>query len=468
MKEAIYPGVMMRPDFDIRGKRILVVGMARSGVAAALLARQKGADVTVNDIKTEETLGDVLDPLKGGEIRFCLGNDGTAELERYDLVIISPGVPLSAPVVQAALRAGIPLTGEMEFASRYCPCPYVAVTGTNGKTTTVTLLREIFQNAGRIAHAAGNIGYPLSKAVTEAKAEDMMVVEVSSFQLETTNFFHPLSAAVLNVTEDHMNRHGNMENYTLLKAHVFDSMQPEDTAVLNWEDEACRRMGCAMKAKPLYFSSARELENGIFCRGESVVYRDGHEERKICEAEEIAIPGKHNLENAMAAAGIAISCGVPAPIIRHTLRTFRGVEHRIEFVRTLDGVNYINDSKGTNVDSTVKAIEAMKEKTVLILGGYDKHVSFDPLAKAILDSEGKITSCVLIGETAPQIEDSLRRAGFTAFEHRDSLQNAVLAARSAAAGKGNVLFSPACASFDMFEDYEQRGRIFKQIVHELR
>ena len=467
MKEAIYPGVMMRPDFDIRGKKILVVGMARSGVSAALLARQKGAEVTVNDIKTEEALGDVLIPLKDAEIGFRLACDGTADLESYDLVIISPGVPLSAPVVQEALRRGVPLTGEMEFASRFCPCPYVAVTGTNGKTTTVTLLQEIFRNAGRIAHAAGNIGYPLSKAVAEAKAEDMMVVEVSSFQLETTNCFHPLSAAVLNVTEDHMNRHGNMENYTLLKAHVFDCMQPEDTAVLNWEDEACRRMGGAARAAVLYFSSERELERGIFCRDGNMVYRDGHEERKICGADEIAIPGKHNLENAMAAAGIAVSCGVPAPIIRHTLRTFRGVEHRIEFVRTLDGVNYINDSKGTNVDSTVKAIEAMKARTVLILGGYDKHVSFDPLAKAIVDSKGKIAYCVLIGETAPQIEASLRRAGYMAFEHRDSLQSAVSAARRAAEGTGNVLFSPACASFDMFEDFEQRGRIFKQIVHEL-
>ena len=449
------------------GKRVLIVGMARSGIAAAQLLCRAGAMVTVNDLKGPDAFGDKLDELKELPVCFRLGEDGIDALKNQDLLLISPGVPIDAPIVKAARAAGIKVTGEMEAASRLLNGTLVAVTGTNGKTTTVSLLGAIFREAGKIAHVAGNIGYPLSAAAMESKSDDVVVAEVSSFQLETTETFHPLTAAVLNVTEDHLNRHGTMEVYTGLKRHIFDAQTADDFAVLNYEDEACRRMAEGLKAKVLFFSRLHEVEQGAFVRDGQIVVKIGSEEKTVCAPEEIRIPGPHNLENALAAAAIAFSRGVPAPVIRHALRTFPGVEHRIEFTRELDGVRYINDSKGTNVDSTIKAVESMKAPTALILGGYDKHVSFAPLAEEIKNTP-LIENCVLIGATADQIEKALRDAGYTAIHRAGSMEEAILVCRQLSHPGGNVLLSPACASFDMFEDYEQRGRIFKEIVNGLQ
>lgn len=342
----------------------------------------------------------------------------------------------------------------------------VGVTGTNGKTTTVSLLGAIFKEAGKICHVAGNIGYPLSAAALESRYDDVVVAEVSSFQLETTSTFHPLTAAVLNVTEDHLNRHGTMEAYTALKRHIFDAQDRNDFAVLNYEDPACREMAEGLRGRVLFFSRLREVDQGAFVRDGQMILRLAGVEKVVCGIEEIRIPGPHNLENALAAAAIAFSRGVPAPVIRHALRTFAGVEHRIEFVRELDGVRYINDSKGTNVDSTIKAVQSMRVPTVIILGGYDKHVSFAPLAQEIAGTP-LIRHCVLLGATAGQIEAALRAAGYSAIHGVKGLEEAVDTCRALSEPGGNVLFSPACASFDMFEDYEQRGRIFKEIVGRL-
>ena len=448
-------------------KKVLIVGMARSGIAAAQLLHRAGAVVTVNDMKPEDAFGEKLNVLRELDISFRLGEDGIDALKGQDILCISPGVPIDAPIVRAAKAAGIPVTGELEMASTLAKGALLAVTGTNGKTTTVSLLGAIFEAAGKVAHVCGNIGYPLSAAAMESKYDHVIVAEVSSFQLETTETFHPLSAAVLNVTEDHLNRHGTMEVYTGLKRHVFDAQGPEDFAVLNYEDEACRKMAEGLKSKALFFSRLHEVEQGAFVRDGKIVVRIGSEEKAVCEAEELRIPGPHNLENALAAAAMAFSRGVPAPVIRQALRTFPGVEHRIEFTRELDGVRYINDSKGTNVDSTIKAVQSMKAPTAIILGGYDKHVSFDPLAEEIVRTP-LIENCVLIGVTAPQIEAALRKVGYTAIHHAGSMQEAVDMCRALSKPGGNVLLSPACASFDMFEDYEQRGRVFKQIVNELQ
>ena len=295
----------------------------------------------------------------------------------------------------------------------------------------------------------------------------MVVAEVSSFQLETTETFHPLSAAVLNVTEDHLNRHGTMEVYTGLKRRIFDAQDESNFAVLNYDDEICRKMAKGLKSQVLFFSRQHEVEQGAFVRDGKIVVRIGDDEKNVCCAEELRIPGPHNLENALAAAAVAFSRGVPAPVIRQALRTFPGVEHRIEFTRELGGVRYINDSKGTNVDSTIKAVQSMKAPTVLILGGYDKHVSFDALAEEIVKTP-LIENCVLIGVTANQIEEALKKAGYTNITHAGSMREAVEKCRALSHPGGNVLLSPACASFDMFEDYEQRGRIFKEIVHKLQ
>lgn len=352
------------------------------------------------------------------------------------------------------------------MASRLAKGTLVAVTGTNGKTTTVSLLGAIFREAGKIAHVAGNIGYPLSAAVMDSRYDDVLVAEVSSFQLETTETFHPLTAAVLNVTEDHLNRHGTMEVYTGLKKHIFDGQTAQDFAVLNYEDAACRRMAEQVKSRVLFFSRLHEVPQGAFVRDGQIVVRIGSEEKTVCSPEEIRIPGPHNLENALAATAIAFSRGVPAPVIRHALRTFPGVEHRIEFVRELDGVRFINDSKGTNVDSTIQAVRAMDRPTVLILGGYDKHTDFTPLCEEILRCP--ISRIVLIGDTAKQLENTLEKVGFHEWTHAGyDFKKAIGLAFSLANPGGNVLLSPGCASFDMFTDYEARGRIFKDIVNQL-
>lgn len=450
-----------------QGKKALIVGMARSGIAAAQLLCREGALVTVNDMKPRDAFGDKLDVLNGLPINYRMGESGLEALEGQGILIISPGVPIDAPIVKAAREKGIPVTGEMEMASTLLKGALLAVTGTNGKTTTVSLLGAIFEAAGKVPHVCGNIGYPLSAAVMESRYDHVVIAEVSSFQLETTETFHPLSAAVLNVTEDHLNRHGTMAVYTGLKRHIFYAQDESNYAVLNYEDAACRAMAEGLKSRVLFFSRLHEVEQGAFVRDGRVVVRLGSEEKNVCGVDEIRIPGPHNLENALAAAAMAFSRGVPAPVIRQALRTFQGVEHRIEFTRELDGVRYINDSKGTNVDSTIKAVQSMKAPTALILGGYDKHVSFAPLAEEIVKTP-LIQNCVLIGATADQIEEALKQAGYTAIHRASSLKEAVDTCRALSAPGGNVLLSPACASFDMFQDYEQRGRVFKELVHELK
>ena len=450
-----------------RGKRVLIVGMARSGIAAAQLLCREGAQVTVNDMKPREAFGDKLDVLNALPVTFRMGEDGLDALKGQDVLVISPGVPIDAPIVKAAKNQGVKVTGEMEMASTLVKGSLVAVTGTNGKTTTVSLLGAIFEAAGKVAHVCGNIGYPLSAAVMESKYDHVVVAEVSSFQLETTETFHPLSAAVLNVTEDHLNRHGTMRVYTGLKRHIFDAQDETNFAVLNYDDAACRNMAEGLKARVLFFSRLQEVEQGAFLRDGQMILRLDGEEKTVCAVEEIYIPGPHNVENALAAAAVAFSRGVPAPVIRHALRTFKGVEHRIEFVRELAGVRYINDSKGTNVDSTIKAVQSMKAPTAIILGGYDKHVSFSPLAAEIAQCPF-IAHCVIIGATGDQIERALREVGYAAIHRAGTLEDAVEQCRELMKDGGNVLLSPACASFDMFSDYEQRGRVFKEIVANLK
>ena len=450
-----------------QGKRVMVLGLARSGVAVAQLLCKCGATVLLSDKKTREQLGDSVKPLEDLNCEWFVGQGPEAAMEAADMLLISPGVPIDAPVVKMAQEKGIPVTGELEVASQLCAGLQVALTGTNGKTTTVSLLGEIFRAAGKIAHVAGNIGYPLSSAAMESTPDDAVVVEVSSFQLETTERFHPRVAAVLNLTPDHLNRHYTMENYAAVKRHIFDCQTENDVAVLNYDDAACRDMAKGLRAKVAWFSRTQELQEGAFVRDGQIVLRWKGEEKIICPTQEVFIPGPHNLENALAAAMMAYAAGVPAPVIRYVLRTFKGVEHRIEPVRDLNGVRWYNDSKGTNVDSTIKAVETMTAPTVLILGGSDKGTPFDELAEVIVKS-GQIKDVVLCGATGPKIEKALLDAGYTAIHHAKTYEETVKMCRELAVEGGNVLLSPACASFDMFSDYEQRGRIFKELVNNLK
>ena len=447
-------------------KKVLVVGMARSGVAAAQLLRASGADVTVNDSKSEEELGSQLSPLEGLQLTRRFGCGAMELLEGQDCLVISPGIPDTAPFVQKAREMGIYVIGELELAAQLSRGTLTAVSGTNGKTTTVSLLGEIFANSGKVTHVVGNIGYPFSLAALVSRKEDVIVCEVSSFQMETADTFHPHVALLTNITEDHLNRHGTMEVYTALKMRMFRNQTAEDYAVFNADDPGLNGLARQVQSRVLKFSRKKEVREGAFVRDGYVFLRMDGSEKKICRTDEIYIPGPHNLENALGAVCVAGAMKVPVPVIRHTLKTFRGVEHRIERVRELDGIVYINDSKGTNVDSTIKAVQTMSDPTVIILGGYDKHTSFDPLAREIVSSP-MIRRAVLIGETAPLIRNSLQRAGFRETEFAESLGEAVEKARDACDRGWNVLLSPACASFDMFKDYEERGRVFKEIVNNL-
>ena len=450
---------------EMKDKRVCVLGMARSGVAAAHLLSGLGARVTICDRKTREDLGDSLGELEGLGIEYALGGEPDDLPGRTDLLVLSPGIPWNAPYVQKFREHHVPVLAEIEVASRLTQGLLVAITGTNGKTTTTTLVNEIFLAAGRRSHAVGNIGFPFSFSVREGAADDVYVCECSSFQMETVDGFHPRAAALLNITEDHLNRHGTMQEYTRLKMRMFEAQTPEDAAIFNLDDPGIAGLWEQVPGHVYFFSRKREVEEGAFVRDGQVILRIGGREENVCRTEEIRIPGPHNLENALAAVVLTGVCGVPVSVIRETLRTFPGVEHRIEFVREIQGCRFINDSKGTNVDSTLRAVETMDRPTVMILGGSDKHADFLPLARAMKDKE-LIRGAVVLGATADQIQDALEKTGFEPVKRAASLEEAVHLAWDMV-GTGNVLLSPACASFDMFRDFEQRGEIFKEIVGNL-
>lgn len=447
-------------------KKVLVVGMARSGVGAAQLLCKAGAKVTVNDSKPREELKTDLSALDSLPVTWALGKPAMELLENTDVLVLSPGIPDKAAFVVKAKEMGVYVIGEVELAAQIAPGELVAITGTNGKTTTTTLVAEMFKNAGRVSHAVGNIGDSYAAAGVDSKADDVMVCEISSFQMETADTFHPKAAALLNITEDHLNRHGTMEVYTQMKMRVFRNQTAEDVAIFNADDPALAPLTEQVKSQVMLFSRKAEVAQGAFVRDGRMVIRWHGRETDVCDVKEIYIPGPHNLENALAAACMAFVMGVSAEVIRHTLITFHGVEHRIEFVRELDGVRYINDSKGTNVDSTIRAVQTMDRPTVIILGGSDKHCDFTPMVREMLASPC-MKEAVLIGVTAQQIQDTLQREGFTAWHRAATFEEAIQLSRSLAHEGWNVLLSPACASFDMFSDYEQRGRIFKELVRAL-
>ena len=459
---------MMQNEWNTRyqGKRVMVLGMARSGVAAAKLLHSLHATPVLNDTKNKEQLANVVKELEEFPIEWRLGENAVEVLDTCDILLISPGVPLDAPVIKKAQEQGKYVVGELEFASQFLKGDMLCITGTNGKTTTVTLLGEILKNAGYTTHVAGNIGYPLSSVALSSKEGEVTVVEVSSFQLETMDHMHPKISALLNVTPDHLERHHTMSEYIRLKKRLFENQNSSEVAVLNAEDAVCQEVTKEYPCKPFFFSSKQTLKEGICLQGDIVTIFSNGEKVEIIQKDKIKIPGEHNLENAMVATAMAYQYGVSKEVIAKTLQEFSGVEHRIEFVKQVRGVSYINDSKGTNEASTIKAVQAVTAKTYLILGGYDKHVSFESLAKVICSSS-HIQEVLLIGQTAPQIRRELAQEGYEAMKDFATLEETVQYVGEHAKHGETVLFSPACASFDMFKDYEQRGRIFKALVHAL-
>ena len=449
------------------GSKVMVVGMARSGLAAVRLLARKGSEVIANDMKSEEDLADVVSELSGlPGVRLELGRAAEEFVRQVEAVFISPGVPIDSPFLTITTELGKPIIGELELGSMFTAAPIVAITGTNGKTTTTALTGLMFRRAGYNTHVVGNIGDPLCGHALDIKPEDMVVAEVSSFQLESIHTFRPRVSVILNITPDHLNRHHTMEAYTAMKARIFENQRGDDIVILNWDDGPTKALASMAKCRVAWFSRKQEVPAGCFIRDGRIAWRDfDGQEIVMGRPEEVRIPGDHNLENALAASACALAMGVSPMIVRHSLAAFEGVEHRLEFVTEVQGIRFINDSKGTNPASSIASVRAMTLPTILIAGGYDKHTGFDDFTATLTGS--KIVGMVVIGDTADQLALSANSNGFTAIERAKSLEDAVYKAYGMAHPGYNVLLSPACASFDMFKDFEERGRAFKKVAMEI-
>lgn len=446
---------------EYNGKKALVCGMARSGIAAAKLLNRLGAKVTLQDMKKrEEISADVL-ALEGEGIVLYTGANPDEIACAQDLIVLSPGIPCDLPFIAAAEEAGIEVISEVELAYRLTPCPITAITGTNGKTTTTTLTGEIMKTAYSGTAVVGNIGIPYSEEVERLTEKDWVVAEISSFQMEKAKEFHPHISAVLNITPDHLNRHKTMDVYIAMKERVFAKQTAADFCILNHGDETCRKMADKTAAKVFFFDSSETLAEGIYLDGDAIEVRWGAINETLIHVDELQILGVHNYENVMAAAAMGICAGIALDTIRAVLKGFAGVAHRIEYVATVDGVDYYNDSKGTNVDASIRAVLAMKKPIVLIGGGYDKGSSFDEWTKLF---PGRVKHLVLIGVTAPKVRASAEKFGFTAISDCETFEEAVDLCREKAEDGDCVLLSPACASWGMFDNYEQRGDMFKEQV----
>lgn len=458
----------MRVQMNLQNRKALVVGTGISGVAAAELLAANGIAFDVFDGNEKLTGADVR--AKSKAFQTCpviLGTLPEAVMEDYSYVILSPGVPTDLPMVDALRRRGANIWGEIELAYAFSKGDVLAITGTNGKTTTTALTGEIMKNYVDDVRVVGNIGIPYTSMAGSMTDETVTVAEISSFQLETVEHFAPKVSAILNITPDHLNRHHTMENYIAAKERITEGQQADQVCVLNYEDAVLRAFGEELKQrmKVLYFSSARELADGLFLKDGEICSASAGKVEHVCNVDELNLLGKHNYENVMAATGIAQSYGVPLEKIREVLVRFTAVEHRIEYVDEVDGVKYYNDSKGTNPDAAIQGIRAMNRPTCLIGGGYDKQSEYEDWIGAF---DGKVKKLVLIGATAKKIAGTCDRMGFKDYVFADSLQEAVDICHETAQRGDAVLLSPACASWDMFESFEQRGQMFKDMVMNLK
>ena len=460
---------------ELAGVNATVVGLARSGIAAAHLLQEAGANVTVADQKEQGELGPALARLDQSAVTLTLGRGYESACDRADLVIISPGVPYRLESLERVRRRGGKVLSELELASRFFTAPILAVTGTNGKSTTVTLIGKMLQKSGKRAFVGGNLGTALSEAARQVLQAskvgsndpfDAVVVEVSSFQLETVERFHPWIAGLLNVTMDHQDRYDSIDEYIAAKQRIFENQGPSDYALFNLDDPTADAMRQRVKAQVLGFTRTRmlpsDISGGAYLDGDRIMVRSSGQLEEVCRRTDMKILGHHNVENAMAAATYAQLCGCPIAVIRSVLGDFPGLEHALEVVRERRGVRFVNDSKGTNVDATLRALESIDHPIWLIAGGRDKGGDFARLALAIRQ---RVRRLVLIGEAAPLIARAVQCDELT--DRAATLREAVdLAATGAMAGDV-VLLSPACARFDMFADYQDRGRQFKNLVQSL-
>lgn len=445
---------------ELKNKRVLVVGLGKSGIAAARFLKARGAQVTVSDIRPAGLISELPALLDAG-IMVETGSHGILTFRRQDLIVVSPGVPSNTPELSQVRALGKPIIGELELGAQFLQGQVVAITGSNGKTTTTTLIGEILKASGKSTLVGGNIGRPVVDMVSESTSEGWSVLEVSSFQLETIKTFKPRIALVLNITPDHLDRHGSFEAYAAAKTRITENQTADDFLILNAEDEPTKLVAAKTKAQIYWFSPKRQVKQGAFVHGESILFRakEGGEVEPVMPAAEIPLAGAHNVENVLAAVCAARLAGVEAQVIRETVTAFHAVEHRLEFVREFNGVRYFNDSKATNVDATAKAVEAFPGGIWLILGGRDKDSDYSTLSPLL---RARVKAVITIGSAAEKIESHL--AGVVKIERAGTMDRAVAWARKEAKSGDVVLLAPACSSFDQFENYEHRGRVFKQLV----
>ena len=449
----------MAIGLELANKRVLVVGLGRSGVASALFLQSHGAKVTVSDSKPEEQLRQEIPVLLDHGIAVETGRHGERTFQNQDLIVVSPGVPVDAQPLVQARALGETVIGEVELAAEFLSGPIVAITGSNGKTTTTTLVGEILAKSGMKTLVGGNIGTPAISLVEKGTPETITVLEVSSFQLETIRTFRPKVAAVLNVTPDHLDRHRTFEAYAAAKARVFENQQEQDFAVLNGDDPTCVAMSPKVKAQVFWFNRKREVDQGAFVRQGAVHLRRDGAEHEIMPISEIPLKGAHNVENVLAAICTAELMGCPPDAIRAAVREFKAVDHRLQYVAAVRGVEYYNDSKATNVDATIKALESFPGKIHLILGGKDKGSDYTVLNGLLRE---RVKCVYTIGAAAEKIQKHI--AGATKIISSGTMDNAVAQAAANAQAGDIVLLAPACASFDQFQNYEHRGRVFKELV----
>ncbi|MGB9406404.1 MAG: UDP-N-acetylmuramoyl-L-alanine--D-glutamate ligase [Terracidiphilus sp.] len=450
---------------ELKDKKVLVVGLGKSGLAAALFLRRRGARVTVSDVRSADQLAKEIPALIEAGIMVETGGHGLLTFRRQDLIVVSPGVPLDTPELEQVKSFGLPVIGELELAARFLRGHILAVTGSNGKTTTTTLLGEILAAAGLPTLVGGNIGVPVVALIDSSSGETWSVLEVSSFQLETTEQFHPSIAVILNITPDHLDRHGSFENYARIKQRIFAQQTAQDCLVLNAENTPCVEAAARSAARVYWFSIEHPVPQGAWLEQGSVVYRAAGNAATeyVMPLGGIPLKGAHNVENVLAAVVAARLADVPAASIRTSIEKFQAVEHRLEYVATRKGVGFYNDSKATNVDATAKAIAAFSSGIHLILGGKDKNSDYTQFADLLRE---RVSAVYTIGAAANKIESHLR--GVVSIRSCETLDKAVAAAASAARPGEVVVLAPACSSYDQFENYEQRGRVFKELVNALR
>jgi len=450
---------------ELKGKNVLVVGLGISGMGAVELLCREQAKLILFDGNEKLNPAEIKEKLpENTEAEVYIGALPKEAEDRVELVIVSPGVPVDTEFMDGFREKNIPIRGEIELAYHFTKGKLIAITGTNGKTTTTALAGQIVKDYNESTFIVGNIGIPYTLEAGKTKEDSVTVAEISSFQLETIDTFKPNVSAVLNITPDHLNRHHTMENYVAAKESIAKNQEADSRCILNYEDSYTRDFGQRIKAEAFYFSSARKLEKGIYLQGDEIHLADKGEDKVLLSIHEMKLLGLHNVENVMAAIALTYSIGIPLPNIIATVKEFKAVEHRIEYVATKNGVEYYNDSKGTNPDAAIKGIMAMKRPTLLIGGGYDKGSEYDEWIESF---QGKVKWLVLHGATAEKIADCARKHGFENIIMTQTMEESVAVCAQKACPGDAVLLSPACASWGMFPNYEVRGKIFKELVNQL-